>query len=243
MYIIGSVLIIPAIIFALVAQARVSGAFSRYSQIPSSTGMTGAQLARKILDGNNCNHVTVEKGHGHLTDHYDPRTKKVVLSDDVFGSTSLAALGVAAHECGHAIQHQTHYAPLMLRQIVIRYTGFISKLLMPLILISIIASIFVVNTTIMGMSSERFWFILIVLFCAIYGVSFLINVITLPTEYNASSRAKSILRDILHDDEEREAVSRVLGAAALTYVASLLISAVYFLRFLGLLLLMTGRRR
>jgi len=244
MYIIGTLLILPAIIFALVAQFKVQGAFNRYSQTPSSKGLTGAQLARRMLDDNGCSHVQVEHTRGHLSDHYDPRKRVIRLSDSVYNSTSLAAIGVAAHEVGHAIQHQNKYVPLMLRQLVIKSTSLINKLLMPLIIVGLIASIFVTGATVLGMKTETFFFVLVICFCAIYMISFVINLITLPTEYNASARAKRLLRqgNYLFDDEEYRAVSKVLGAAALTYLAALLVSFAYMLRFLGLLLQMARRR-
>ena len=243
MYIIGSILIIPAILFALYAQMRVMGAFNKYSAVPSAKGITAAQLARKLLDENNCSHVKVEHSRGHLSDHYDPRKRIVRLSGDVHDSTSLAALGIAAHEVGHAVQHQTKYAPLMLRQIVIKTTSLVNKLLLPLIIIGLIASIFVTTPLIFGMPANDFWFALIIAFCALYGISFLINLITLPTEFNASRRAKQMLsQGILFDEEEYKGVSKVLGAAAMTYVAAFIISLAYFLRFLGLVLMMARRR-
>jgi len=244
MYVLGSVMILPALLFAMWAQYRVSSDFGRFSQIASRRGLTGAQLARKLLDQNGCGHVLISQGHGHLSDHYDPRKRLVCLSPDVYNSTSLAALGVAAHEVGHAIQHQQRYVPLMLRQIVIKSTSIINKALIPLIIVGLIASIVVTGTTILGVASATFFFWLIVAFCALYAVSFVVNLITLPTEINASNRAKQLLRNggFLFDDEEYQAISRVLGAAALTYVASLLISFVYMLRFLGLLLQLTRRR-
>ena len=245
MYIIGSLLIFPAIIFALVAQFKVSGAFEQFSKIPSAKGLSGAQVARRLLDQNGCNHVDVLRVSGHLSDHYDPRKRVVCLSDEVYNSDSLAAIGIAAHECGHAIQHQQRYLPLMLRQIVIKSTSLINKVLLPLVIIGLVLSIFAAGTTIMGYASEDFFFALIIGFCAIYMISFLVNLITLPTEYDASHRAKKLLRsgNFLFDDEEYRAVSRVLSAAALTYVAALLVSLAYVLRFLGLLLMLSGNRR
>jgi len=244
MYIWGTILILPAIIFALIAQLKVSSAFDHFSQIPSSRGITAADLARRLLDQNGCNHVAVTQIGGHLSDHYDPRKRTVALSQSVYASTSIAALGIAAHEVGHAIQHQTHYAPLMLRQLVIKSTGFVNKLLMPLIIIGLIASLCVTSATIMGMPADNFWFYLILAFAIIYSLSFIVNLITLPTEYNASSRAKKMLAqsNFLSGAEEQSAVARVLGAAALTYLASLIVSFAYMLRFVGLLLSLTGRR-
>lgn len=243
MYIIGTILILPAIIFAFWAQWKVHSAFEEYSKIPSQRGLTGAQVARKLLNENGCTDVQVIKTHGHLSDHYDPHKKVVALSEDVYNSTSLASIGIAGHECGHAIQHHTHYKPLMLRQLVIHSTSFINKMLMPLIIISLFASFFVTSATIMGFPSETFWFVLILAFCVIYAVSFLINLITMPTETNASARAKKLLRQggYLYDNEEYYGVSRVLGAAAMTYLAGLVISLAYLLRYLGLLLMMVRR--
>jgi len=243
MYIIGTILILPAIIFGFIAQSRVMGAFRQYSQIPSAKGMTGAQLARRLLDENGCSHVQVIQSRGHLSDHYDPRKRVVALSSEVHDSNSLAALGVAAHEVGHAIQHQTKYAPLMLRILVIKSTSLISRLLMPLIIVGLIASFFTVGATIMGFPSEDFWFALIIAFCAIYAIAFLVNLVTLPVEYNATNRAKKLLQDgHLFDEHEYDGVSRVLSAAALTYVAALVTSLAFLLRFLGLALMMARRR-
>lgn len=243
MYVIGSILIIPAIIFALIAQMKVMSAFNKYSEIPSAKGMNGGQLARRLLDQNGCSHVKVERSRGHLSDHYDPKKRVVRLSGDVHDSASLAALGIAAHEVGHAIQHQTKYAPLMLRQIVIRYTSIVNKLLLPLIIIGLIASIFVTAPIIFGIEAANFWFYLIIAFCALYGISFLINLITLPTEFDASRRAKKMLnQNILADNEEYNGVSKVLSAAAMTYVAAFIVSLAYFMRFLGLVLMMTRKR-
>ena len=178
MYIIGTVLILPAIIFAFVAQGKVTSAFNRYGQVPSAKGITGAELARRLLDENGCSHVKVILTRGHLSDHYDPRKRIVALSGEVYDSTSLAALGVAAHEVGHAIQHQTKYIPLMLRQIVIKSTSLINKALMPLILIGLFASFFVTGSQILGLDAPTFWFVFVIALCAIYTISFLINLIT-----------------------------------------------------------------
>lgn len=243
MYVISAVLILPAIIFALVAQWKVHSAFSEYSSVGSHRGVTAASLARKLLDENDCGDVSIERTRGHLSDHYDPRKRVVRLSGEIHDSTSLAALGIAAHEVGHAIQHKTGYGPFRLRQIVIKSTRFVNVLIVPLIIISILASIFVTSATIFGFKSYDFFFGIIIAFCVLYGISFLINLITLPTEYNASSRAKEMLSDTLLDEEEKRGVNKVLRAAALTYVAGLVVSLVYLLRFLGLALMLAGRRK
>ena len=244
MYVVGSILIIPAIIFALVAQGKVQSAFNRYSEIGALCGMKASDVARRLLDQNGCGDVQVVPVRGMLTDHYDPRKKVVALSSEVYGSTSLAAIGIAAHECGHAIQHHVRYAPLILRQLVIRSTSLVNKLLVPLIIIGLIASICTTGHMILGMASERFWFIFILIFCVMYAISFVINLITLPTEYDASRRGKKILRDsgFIKGEDEEYAVRKVLGAAALTYVAALIISLAYLLRFLGLILSLSRRR-
>ena len=243
LYIISSLAILPAIIFAIVAQIRVQSAFSKYSAIPSANGITAAELAERLLAEHGCDHVKVASMTGHLNDHYDPRTKTVALSEKVYASTSLAALGIAAHEVGHAVQDHTKYPPLKLRQVVIKSTSLVNKILLPLIIIGFIASFFVAGATIMGIAGNDFFYYLILALCVLYGLSFLINVITLPTEYNASARAKKMLADggYLADREESAAVSRVLSAAALTYVAALIISLAYFLRFLAIAL--SARRR
>lgn len=242
MYIIGTILILPAILFALYTQMKVSSTFNQYSQIPSTRGITAAQLAKQLLSENGCGHVSVKRTSGHLSDHYDPRKRVVRLSSDVHNSTSLAALGIAAHEVGHAIQHQTKYAPLMLRQLVIKSTSIINKFLLPLIIIGVIASIFTAGATIMGFASEDFWFYLIIGFCIIYGISFVVSLITLPTEFDASRRAQKLLSSYFRDDAERAGVSKVLRAAAMTYIAAFIVSLAYFMRFLGLVLMMARRR-
>ena len=236
MYIIGGILIIPAIIFAIVAQVKVSSAFNRYSVISSSKGMTAAQLAEKLLYENGCSHVRVEQSkHGHLSDHYDPRKKVVRLSSEVYNSNSLAAIGIAAHEVGHAIQHNTKYAPLMVRQVVIKSTSLVNKVLLPLVFFGLILAMFALVT------GDALYY-LIIAACALYAISFVINLITLPTEFNASARAKKLLREILYDEEEKRGVSKVLTAAAMTYVAATIISLAYLLRFLGLAMMMSRRR-
>jgi len=237
MYVIGTILILPAILFAFWAQFKVSSAFDRFSRIPSAKGITAAQLAKQLLRDNDCGDIEVIQVGGHLSDHYDPRKRVVALSQSVYSSTSLAALGIAAHEVGHAIQHHTKYGPLMLRQLVIKSTSLINKMLMPLIIIGLIASLFAVL-------SPEFLFVFIISLCVVYTISFIVNLITLPTEYNASSRAKRMLREgnYIYDGEEYEAVSKVLGAAALTYLASLIVSLAYMLRFVGLLMKMMDRR-
>jgi len=239
LFVVASVLIIPAILFAFWAQFKVMGTFNRFTQVASSSGETGQSVARRLLDAHNCSHVQVELSRGHLSDHYDPRKKVVRLSPGVYNSTSLAALGVAAHEVGHAIQDHTGYIPLKLRQVVIRTTRLVNMALLPLIVIGMLGMF--IGLTFLH-PDFFFWFV--VALAAMYGMSTLVNIITLPTEFNASTRAKKMLAEehIIRDPHEMEGVSRVLGAAALTYIAAMVVSLIFFLRFLALAL-MTRRRR
>ncbi len=218
------IILIPAIIFSLIAQGMVKSAFSKYSRVRNSRGFTGADAARAILDENGLSNVRIERVSGELTDHYDPRTNVIRLSDSVYGNDSVAAVGVAAHEAGHAVQYAVNYAPIKLRNGIIPITQIGSSLSTPLVLFGLIFS----------------WDLLItagiLLFCAVV----FFQAVTLPVEFNASSRALRILREgnFLEEDEMRGAKS-VLTAAALTYVAAL-VSA---LLSLARLLLIRNRNR
>ena len=235
-YVISTIAILPLIIYSLFASIRVSFVFSKYSKVSTRSNMTAGQFAEQLLRENNCD-VRVEKGHGHLSDHYDPRTKTVVLSAEVYDSNSVAAYGIAAHEVGHAIQDETNYAPLKIRQLVIKSTGLINKLLLPIIIIGMIAQFFIYYDSPIFL---YFIFALVIM----YGLSFLVSIITLPTEFNASTRAREMLRqsNLLEQSEQRGA-SKVLSAAAMTYVAAMAVSLVYFLRFLSYFLILLGNRK
>lgn len=236
--VITTILILPVIIFALIAQFRVMSQFGKYSQVMSMSGQSGFSTARRLLDQNGLNHVNIEHTRGTLSDHYDPRTKVVRLSDSVYNSTSLAALAVAAHEVGHAVQDATNYPPLKIRQLVIKTTRLINVMLLPLIVIGFLGMFLM--PFFMG-GEFFFWFIIAL--TVMYGLSALINVITLPTEFDASRRAKKMLEeDNVIQGDEMEGVSKTLGAAALTYVAALAVSLVYFLRFLSIALILAKRR-
>jgi len=239
LFLVASIMILPAILFALWTQMRVQSAFNNYSQHMSMTGETGYTVARRLLDANGCGHVQIELTHGHLSDHYDPRKKVVRLSEGVHNSSSLAALGVAAHEVGHAIQDHTGYVPLKVRQIVIKTTRLVNVALLPLIVIGMIGMFIG-----LGFMSQEFFLWFVVALAVMYGFSFLINVITLPTEFDASRRAKRMLDDerIIQDPAEMDGVKRVLGAAAMTYVAALVVSLVFLLRFVALALMASRRR-
>jgi Zn-dependent membrane protease YugP len=221
-----TVLVWPLLIFAMViglyAQFKVKSAFNRQSQVPLSSGLTGAQVARQILDESGIHDVSVEAIDTYLGDHYDPTKKRLCLSPGVYQSRSVAAAGIAAHECGHAIQHARAYAPLHARMMVVPATMFASQLLPFVIFGGFLLNIF-------G---------LIVLGIVIYSIITVFQLITLPVEFNASSRAKQILQKMgIVSRQEAEGVNKVLNAAALTYVAAL-ISAIA-----NLLLLVARARR
>ena len=219
------VLVVPAILLGLWAQARVQSTYARYSQVRAVRGITADQVARRILDANGLRDVSIRRIAGSLTDHYDPRERVVRLSETVYGSPSIAAIGVAAHEVGHAVQHATGYAPLKLRTAIVSVTNIGSTLSMPLILIGIL------------LNSSR----LALVGVALFGLVAVFQLVTLPVEFNASSRALATLdgMDIL-GREELGGARQVLTAAALTYVAALIQSLAQLLR---LLLLVGGNRR
>ncbi len=218
-------LVIIAALISMIASMRVNSTFQKYSKVRCASGMTGADVARKILRLSGITDVEVEHVSGRLSDHYDPRRKVLRLSDSVFNSQSVAALGVAAHECGHAIQHQKKYAPLGLRSLLVPAASLGSNLGIPLVIAGLIfgALDFLVPIGI--------WiFIFAVLF----------QVVTLPVEFNASRRAIRVLGDYgLMQREEIGIVKKVLGAAAMTYVAA---AAASVLQPLRLVILAGGRR-
>lgn len=221
------ILVIPALIFALVAQCMVKSTFSKYSRICNRRGITAAEVARKILDENGLFDVRIERVSGELTDHYDPRTNVVRLSDSVYNSTSVAAVGVAAHETGHAIQHSVGYAPIKIRNAILPVAQIGSQAAMPLVLIGLIFS--------------RSLGFLIDIGIIVYVAVVLFQLVTLPVEFNASVRALRILEGsyILENDENKMA-KKVLTAAAMTYVAALFSALTTLLR---LVLISNNRRR
>lgn len=222
------ILVVIGAVICMIASARVKGTFNKYSQLRSMSGMNGAQVALRVLQAAGIYDVQVRHVSGSLTDHYDPRTKTVNLSDPVYNATSVAALGVAAHECGHAIQHAKSYAPLSIRSALVPIANFGSMLAWPVILIGLLF-----NTRSSGLIID----IGILLFSA----AVLFQLVTLPVEFDASRRALVMLRTqgILADDELRY-TRRVLKSAALTYVAS---AAAAILQLLRIILITNGRRR
>ena len=229
-------ILIPAMIFAFAAQFKVKSTFNKYNQVRSARGMTGAEAARKILDMNGLYHVPVERVGGELTDHYDPRTNVVRLSDSTYNSTSVAAIGVAAHEVGHAVQHATGYGPIKLRAAIIPMTRIGSGLAMPLFMIGLLLSYLSYGSG----SGDIFMFAGIILF----SFSTLFQLVTLPVEFNASRRALKTLENkgILVGNDLAGARNG-LSAAAMTYVAALATSLAYLLRFIIIAMGASGRRR
>jgi len=200
------IILIPALIFSLIAQLMVKGAFSKYSGVRNSRGYTGADAARAILDRNGLSYIRIEHINGELTDHYDPSANVIRLSDSVYNNDSVAAVGVAAHEAGHAVQYVEGYGPIKVRSAIIPITQFGSNLSTPLVILGIIFSSNVLITA--G----------ILLFCTVV----LFQAITLPVEFNASGRALKVLREEhFLDDDEMKGAKSVLTAAALTYVAAM----------------------
>ena len=222
------ILVVIGAVICMIASARVKGTFNKYSQLRSMSGMNGAQVAQRVLQAAGIYDVQVRHVSGSLTDHYDPRTKTVNLSDPVYNATSVAALGVAAHECGHAIQHAKSYVPLSIRSALVPVANFGSMLAWPVILIGLLF-----NTRSSGLIID----IGILLFSA----AVLFQLVTLPVEFDASRRALVMLRTqgILADDELKY-TRRVLKSAALTYVAS---AAAAILQLLRIILITNGRRR
>ncbi|MGL4649743.1 MAG: zinc metallopeptidase [Caldilineaceae bacterium] len=202
---------IPPLLLGLWAQHRMRSAFGKYSKVRSARNMTGAEAARALLDANGLEHVAVERIKGTLTDHYDPRSKTLRLSDSVFGTPSLAAVGVAAHEAGHALQDRDNYGPLRLRGAMVPAVN-IGTMLGPILFF--IGFLLSGASAVLGTS-------LLWLGIALFGMAALFAIVTLPVEFNASARAKKVLatNEIL-TPEEIQGVDKVLDAAALTYVAA-----------------------
>ena len=219
------ILIIIAAVIALIAQARVNSAFNKYSKVMSRTGMTGAMAAEKLLHSQGIYDVSVQRVSGKLTDHYDPRNKTLNLSEMVYDSSSVASVGVAAHECGHAIQHATGYVPLTIRGALVPIVNVGSKLSWIFIIVGVLFSF---NPTLVTVGIFLFSF------------AVLFQLITLPVEFNASHRALQLLGDngILYDSEVAQ-TKKVLSAAALTYVAA---AASAVLQLLRLIMIFGGGR-
>jgi Zn-dependent membrane protease YugP len=223
------ILVLPCIIFSLWASARVNSTFKKYSVQYSRRRITGAEAAQRVLHANGVHDVRIERVAGNLTDHYDPKTNVIRLSDSVYNSTSTAAIGVACHEAGHAVQYAQEYAPIKLRAAIIPITNIGSKLAMPLILIGLLLTF---------LETASFFFVYAGIAC--FGLSLVFQLVTLPVEFNASRRAMDAIAntDIL-TSEEQVGARKTLSAAAMTYVAATAVALAQLLR----LLIIFGRRR
>ena len=225
-----AVLVLPFVILSLWASFNVNSTFKRYSNQYSRKRLTGAEAAQQVLRHNGVVGVRIERVQGNLTDHFDPKTNVIRLSDNVYNSTATSAIGVACHEAGHAVQYAQHYAPIKLRAAIIPLTNFGSKLAMPLILLGILLS---------SMSALGNTFVYLGI--AAFGLSLVFQLITLPVEFNASRRAlQAIENGELLTSEERRGARKTLTAAAMTYVAA---TAVALAQLLRLIMIFGGRRR
>lgn len=216
------IFVLPALLFAGYAQMKISSTFNKYLKVSSNSGMSGAQVAREILDRNGLNNVRVEHVRGNLTDHYDPRSKVVRLSDNVYRGSSIAAMSVAAHEVGHAMQDAEGYLPLIIRSNLAPIANIGSRMVWIFIILGFIASPFLIDLGI-----------------ALFLAAVLFQIVTLPVEFNASKRALVQLENGITDRQMLKPAKKVLNAAALTYVAATLVAVAELLRLLAL----TNRRR
>ena len=224
------VIVLPCILLSLWASSSVNTTFKKYSNVMSYRRITGADAAQRVLSANGVHGVRIERVSGNLTDHYDPKTNVIRLSDSVYNSTSVAAIGVACHEAGHAVQYAQNYGPIKLRAAIIPITNIGSKLAMPLILLGIVMSFL-----------GNFSYAIVDLGIACFALSLVFQLVTLPVEFNASRRAMQAIEsgNILSEEEQRGA-RKTLKAAAMTYVAA---TAVALAQLLRLILLFGGRRR
>ena len=223
-------LVLPCILLSLWASHNVNSTFQKYSRQFSRRGLTGAEAAQRVLSANGVSGVRIERVSGNLTDHFDPKTNVIRLSDSVYDATSTAAIGVACHEAGHAVQYAHNYGPIKLRAAIIPITNIGSKLAMPLILLGLLFSF-----------GENVSFSFVYLGIACFGLSLVFQLVTLPVEFNASRRAmEAIASGNLLTEEEQTGARKTLTAAALTYVAATAVSLAQFLRLLALF---GGRRR
>lgn len=218
------ILVLPCLILSLWASSRVNSTFKKYSTQLSRRGITGAQAAQRVLQINGVFGVRIEKVSGNLTDHYDPKTNVIRLSDNVYDSTSTAAIGVACHEAGHAVQYASEYFPIKIRAAIIPLTNIGSRLAMPLILIGLLLN-----------ALSSFSVTLVYTGIAFFALSLVFQLVTLPVEFNASRRALRAIEDtqLLTEDEQKGA-RKTLSAAAMTYVAATAVSFAQLIRLLAL---------
>ena len=224
------ILVMPAVLLSMWASANVKSTYQRYSGHYNRRGITGAQAARRVLDANGLNHVPIERVSGELSDHYDPQSNIIRLSEGVYDSTSTAAVGIACHEAGHAVQYAVGYAPVKIRTAIVPITNLGAQLSTPLIIGGFVLAGFAPKLIMLAY-----------LGVACFGLCALFQLITLPTEFNASRRAVETIDAMgMLQGEELEGAKKVLRAAALTYVAALAVSLMQLLRFV---IMLSGRRR
>ncbi|MDD6564482.1 MAG: zinc metallopeptidase [Clostridiales bacterium] len=218
------ILVIIGLIITMIASTNVNATFRKYDKVLSRRGLTGAAAARKILDANGLYNIRIERISGKLSDHYSPKEGVIRLSESTYNSTSIAALGVAAHECGHAVQHQVGYTPIKVRNAMVPAVNICSYMAIPIILIGMFIS-------------QQLAMIGVILYCAVLAF----QIVTLPTETNASARAIDTLYNMaILDEDELRGTKKVLRAAAMTYFASMAATALQILR---LFMLVSGNRR
>lgn len=236
-YIISGIIILPCILLSVWASTKVHSAYAAFDKIPTSSDWTGSDAARMLLEKNGIYDINVVKGKGKLTDHFDPRKNIVSLSESTYNSNSVAAVAVAAHEIGHVVQKKKGYLFYNLRTLLVPITNFGSYLALPLVILGVILGL--------TMATSSAGNILVFIGVCLYGLSTLFTLVTLPVELNASRRAKKMLAEtgVLQTEQEKKGAEKVLSAAAMTYVAALLTSLVYFIRFLLYVFLLTGRNR
>ena len=236
-YLLFLLLLIPCLIFSGWASASVNSTFTAFDRVQTRSCMTGYDTAVRLMSRRGVHDISVNRVDGKLTDHYHPTKKQVNLSMSSYGSTSVAAVAVAAHEVGHVMQKKSGYVPYRIRNALVPVTNIGARLALPLVIVGVLLDLFLTVTDVpVGQ-----WLVYIGI--ALYGLSTLFMLVTLPVEYNASRRAKKMLiEDGILTEEELPGASKVLSAAALTYVASLLVSLLYFLRFAVLFLSLLRRR-
>ena len=235
-YLLFLLILIPFLALSAYASAKVNSTYAKYDRVPNRSHMTGYDTATRLMHKRGVTDISVNRVGGRLTDHYNPSKKQVNLSQSTYGSASVASVAVAAHEIGHVMQKQKGYVPYKIRNILVPITNIGSRLALPVILVGLLLDLF--------WQSVPYGEWAVYVGIGLYGLSTLFMLVTLPVEFNASRRAKKMLvEDGILAPDEVPAASKVLSAAAMTYVASLLVSLVYFLRFALVLLSIVGRNR
>ncbi|MCL2061418.1 MAG: zinc metallopeptidase [Firmicutes bacterium] len=228
---------IPILIFGLAASGAIHSAFKKYANVSAGLGQTAAQMCKQMLIENQLQHIPISQVAGKLTDHYDPRSQSIGLSQTVFNSPSVGAIAVACHEAGHAVQHDKKYVFSSVRSALVPIVNFTNRLIFPILLIGMLLGFLSTGLP------DNVAFIFVLLGVGLFGISMIFSLVTLPVEFNASKRARRYLQTTSMGAQQLKGARKVLTAAALTYVAAFLMSAVQFLRFLLLLLMMFNRRR